>query len=56
MINKMRPDLLNDRMKTTEEGILNPVNRIDVRRMEGNNIEENIVTDILIEKGIIKKD
>jgi hypothetical protein len=46
MINKMRPDLLNDRMRGKGG------ERVDVRRIEDG---DNVVTDILKEKGVIKE-
>lgn len=44
LINKMRPDLLNERLKS-----MGPLSRPDIRRVEG-----DIVVDILKEKGVIK--
>ena len=45
LINKMRPDLLNERLKT-----MTALARPDVRR-----VDADIVTDILKEKGILKE-
>lgn len=52
MINKVRPDLLNDRMKTAKSG---PITRTDVRRIQGEDAENMVVTDILLEKGVISE-
>jgi hypothetical protein len=51
MINKMRPELLNSRMKKegTGEG------RIELSKIPDEGMEESIVKDILREKGIIKE-
>lgn len=45
MINKMKPELLNERLKT-----LAPILRTDGRLVEG-----DVALDILKEKGLIKK-